>query len=59
MMKLLRRQFLRLKGAAAALPTVSRVAKAQTYPAKPVRIVVGWPPGGVSHVSARLIARWL
>jgi tripartite-type tricarboxylate transporter receptor subunit TctC len=59
MMKFPRRQFLRLTAAAAALPTVSRVAKAQTYPAKPARIIVGWPPGGVSDVSARLIARWL
>jgi tripartite-type tricarboxylate transporter receptor subunit TctC len=58
-MNLARRKFLRLTAGAIALPAISRVALAQTYPAKPVRIVVGFPPGGVSDVLARLIARWL
>src|SRR5207302_6595153 len=43
-----RRQFLHLAAGAAALPTVSRVARAQPYPARPVRIIVGFGPGGVS-----------
>lgn len=58
-MKLARRKFLHLAAGAAAMPVISRVAKAQSYPAKPARIVVGYPPGGVSDVLARLIARWL
>ena len=43
-MKLLRRQFLHLAAGAAALPTVSRTVQAQTYPTRPVRLVVGFPP---------------
>jgi tripartite-type tricarboxylate transporter receptor subunit TctC len=58
-MNLPRRTFLQFAGAAVALPAISRVARAQTYPAKPVRIVVGFPPGGVSDVLARLTAQWL
>jgi hypothetical protein len=54
-----RRRFLHLVLGAAALPTISGIAKGQTYPAKPVRIVVGFPPGGVSDVHARLTAQWL
>ena len=54
-----RRHFLHLAAGAAALPAMSRVALAQSYPAKPVRIVVGFPPGGVSDVHARLTAQWL
>jgi tripartite-type tricarboxylate transporter receptor subunit TctC len=54
-----RRRFLHLVAGAAALPTISGIAKGQTYPAKPVRIVVGFPPGGVSDVHARLTAQWL
>jgi len=45
-MKLPRRKFLHLAACAAALPAVSRFACAQAYPARPVRLLVGWPPGG-------------
>ena len=45
-MKLPRRQFLHLAAGAAALPAVSRIARAQTYPTRPVRIIVGFPAGG-------------
>jgi tripartite-type tricarboxylate transporter receptor subunit TctC len=58
-MKLPRRQFLNLAAAAAALPAVSRVARAQTYPARPVRIIVGYPAGGTSDIVARTIGQWL
>jgi tripartite-type tricarboxylate transporter receptor subunit TctC len=58
-MKLLRRQFLHLATGAAALPALSRIAWAQSYPTHPVRIVVGFPPGTSSDITARLIAEWL
>jgi tripartite-type tricarboxylate transporter receptor subunit TctC len=58
-MKLPRRQFLHLAAGAAALPAVSRVAKAQTWPSRPVRIISGYPPGGSNDLYARLIAQWL
>ena len=58
-MKLPRRQFLRLATGAAAIPAVSRIAWAQTYPTRPVRIVVGFPPGGGADITARLIGQWL
>src|SRR5215510_16370089 len=54
-----RRTFLGLAAGAAALPAVSRVAMAQTYPARPVRIVVGFPPGGSNDLHGRLIAQYL
>src|SRR5262245_4122714 len=54
-----RRQFLHLAAGAAALPVVSRVASAQSYPARPVRIIVGLTPGGANDIFARLIGQWL
>src|SRR6187397_688766 len=58
-MKLPRRQFLHLAAGAIALPAASRIAWAQTYPAKPVRVIVGFPPGGSADITARLIGQWL
>jgi tripartite-type tricarboxylate transporter receptor subunit TctC len=58
-MKLPRRRFLHLAAGAAALPTVSRFARAQSYPSRPVRIVVGFPPGGPADILARLIGQSL
>jgi tripartite-type tricarboxylate transporter receptor subunit TctC len=57
-MHLHRRRVLHLVGAAAALP-VSRLARADTYPARPVRIVVGFAAGSTTDVLARLIGQWL
>jgi tripartite-type tricarboxylate transporter receptor subunit TctC len=58
-MKLPRRQFLHLTAGAATVPAVSRIARAQTYPARPVRIIVGFAAGGPTDVYARLIGQWL
>jgi tripartite-type tricarboxylate transporter receptor subunit TctC len=58
-MKLPRRKFLHLAAGAAALPALSRNARAQTYPARPVRIIVGFSPGGTADIVARLIGQWL
>jgi tripartite-type tricarboxylate transporter receptor subunit TctC len=54
-----RRRFLRLTAGAAALPAVSRVARAETYPARPVHILVGYGPATAPDIYARLIAEWL
>src|SRR5499433_1557367 len=59
-MKLLhRRQFLHLAAGAAALPAGPRIARAQAWPARPVRIISGYPPGGSNDLYARLTAQWL
>jgi tripartite-type tricarboxylate transporter receptor subunit TctC len=58
-MKFHRRQFLQLTAGAAALPAVARLASAQAYPTRPVRILVGFAPGGGFDILARLIGQWL
>jgi tripartite-type tricarboxylate transporter receptor subunit TctC len=58
-MKLPRRNFLHLVAGAAALPVVSRVARAQAYPSRPVRVIVGFTAGSASDIVARLMGQWL
>jgi tripartite-type tricarboxylate transporter receptor subunit TctC len=58
-MKLQRRRFLQLAAGAAAVPVISGAASAQTYPARPVRIVIGYTPGGSADLTARLMGQWL
>jgi tripartite-type tricarboxylate transporter receptor subunit TctC len=58
-MKLPRRQFLQLAAGAAALPPFSRAASAQAYPARPVRLIVMFPPGSAPDIIGRLAGQWL
>jgi len=58
-MQLHRRKFLHLFAGAVALPTAPRIARAQVYPSRPVRIIVGFPAGGSVDIVARLIGQWL
>ena len=58
-MRLSRRKFLHLAGGMATFPAVLRMAKAENYPYKPVRFIIGYTPGGSADISARLIGQWL
>lgn len=58
-MRLPRRHFLQMATGAAMLPVTARFAAAQTYPARPVRLIIGYPPGGSADITARLISQWL
>jgi tripartite-type tricarboxylate transporter receptor subunit TctC len=54
-----RRQFLHLAAGAAAMAALSPVARAQSYPARSVRLIIGYTPGGSADLTARLFAQWL
>jgi tripartite-type tricarboxylate transporter receptor subunit TctC len=58
-MKFIRRNFLHLAAGAAALPVVSRIARAQAYPNRPLRWIVGFPAGGGADIVSRIMAPWL
>lgn len=58
-MKFPRRQFLSLAAGTAALPAVAKIATAQTYPTRPVRIIVPVGPAGASDITARVMGQWL
>ena len=58
-MKVSRRKLLQMAGASLASPALTRIASAQAYPERPVRIVVGFAAGGPNDITARIIAQWL
>jgi len=58
-MKFPRRKFLYLAAGAAALPALPRLAKAQAYPSRPIRLIIGYTPGGSADLTARLMGQWL
>jgi tripartite-type tricarboxylate transporter receptor subunit TctC len=58
-MKFPRRQFLQLAAGAAVLPAVSKIASAQSWPARPIRLIIGYTPGGSADLTARLMGQWL
>ena len=58
-MKLSRRSLLHLSAGAVALPALSRRARAQTYPSRPIRLIIGYTPGGSADITARLTGQWL
>jgi tripartite-type tricarboxylate transporter receptor subunit TctC len=58
-MKLPRRRFLHLAASAAVLPALPRITRADTYPSRPVQMIVGFPPGAAPDIIARLAAQWL
>jgi tripartite-type tricarboxylate transporter receptor subunit TctC len=58
-MTLPRRRLLQLAAGAAALPAVTRMAGAQSYPTRPLRMIIGYPPGGSADITARLTGQWL
>jgi tripartite-type tricarboxylate transporter receptor subunit TctC len=58
-MNLSRRSLLHLSAGAVALPALSRRARAQTYPARPIRLIIGYTPGGSADITARLTGQWL
>ena len=58
-MKLSRRSLLHLSAGAVALPALSRRARAQTYPVRPIRLIIGYTPGGSADITARLTGQWL
>jgi tripartite-type tricarboxylate transporter receptor subunit TctC len=58
-MKLPRRRFLHIAAGAAALPVVSRIARAQAFPTRPVHLIIGYTPGGSADITARLMGQWL